>query len=127
MYHISKVMNLSFDEAITRTKEVLKQHGFGVLTEIDAKAILKQKLDVEFRRYTILGACHPRIAYSILQTEDKAGVFYPCNVVIQEHEGGTVEVSAIDPTVMFAALENPGTKGIAREAKTLMDKVMEQI
>jgi uncharacterized protein (DUF302 family) len=127
MYHLSKVLNLPFDEAITHTKEALKQQGFGVLTEIDAKAAFKQKLDAEFRRYTILGACHPRIAYGILQAEDKAGVFYPCNVVVQEQAGGAVEVSAIDPTVMFAALENPDAKGLALEAKTLMDKVMEQL
>ncbi|AZB73320.1 DUF302 domain-containing protein [Synechococcus elongatus] len=127
MYHLSKVLQLPFDDALSHTKEVLKQHGFGVLTEIDAQAAFKQKLDVEFRHYTILGACHPRIAYSILQAEDKAGVFYPCNVVVQEHENGCVEVSAIDPAVMFAALENPETRAIALEAKTLMEQAIAQL
>lgn len=127
MYHLSKVLQLPFDEALSHTKKILKEYGFGVLTEIDAQAAFKQKLNVEFRRYTILGACHPQVAYSLLQAEDKAGVFYPCNVVVQEQDNGSVEVSAINPIVMFAALENSATRAIALEAKELMEQAIAQL
>ncbi|MBF2079620.1 MAG: DUF302 domain-containing protein [Synechococcales cyanobacterium T60_A2020_003] len=101
MYHFSKVVGVSFDEAIAQVTEALREEGLGVLTEIDVQATLKKKLDVDFHRYKILGACHPLVAYHMLQTDDKAGVMYPCNVVVQEHDDGRVEISAVDPLVMF--------------------------
>ena len=96
-YYFNKTLNLSFDKAIARVTEELKKEGFGILTDIDVKATLKQKLDVEFRKYRILGACNPPFAYKALQTEDKIGTMLPCNVIVQEISDGQVEVTAIDP------------------------------
>ena len=96
-YYFSKTINLPFDAAIIRVTEELKKEGFGVLTEIDVKATLKKKLDVDFRNYRILGACNPPFAHQALLAEDKIGTMLPCNVIVQELAPGTVEVAAIDP------------------------------
>ncbi len=127
MYHFSKVLDVSFEEAIARVTEALKQEGLGILTEIDVQAAFKKKLDVEFRPYKILGACHPKIAYQMLQTDDKAGVLYPCNVVVQEHEDGSVEVSAVDPLMMFLTLHSPRAKEIALEASQIMQAAIARL
>jgi uncharacterized protein (DUF302 family) len=111
MYHFSKVLNASFDEAIALVTDALKAEGMGVLTEINAQAAFKKKLDIDFRRYTILGACHPQTAFQILEEDDKAGVLFPCNVVVQEHQDGRVEVSAVDPLMMFLMVHSsPGQR-----------------
>lgn len=107
LYHTSKTVNLSFDEAIINVTEELKKEGFGVLTEIDVKETLKKKLDVNFRKYRILGACNPPLAYKALQTEENIGVMLPCNVIVQEKDDGTVQVSAINPLVAMQAVGNP--------------------
>jgi uncharacterized protein (DUF302 family) len=120
-------LDVSFEEAIARVTEALQQEGLGILTEIDVQAAFKKKLDVEFRPYKILGACHPKIAYQMLQTDDKAGVLYPCNVVVQEHEDGSVEVSAVDPLMMFLTLHSPKAKEIALEASQIMQAVMARL
>jgi uncharacterized protein (DUF302 family) len=127
MNHFSKVLDTSFEEAITQVTNALKEEGMGVLTEIDVQATLKKKIDVDFRKYKILGACHPVIAYQMLQTDDKAGVFYPCNVVVQEHEDGTVEVSAVDPLMMFLTIHSPKAKEIALGASQKMQRVIESL
>jgi uncharacterized protein (DUF302 family) len=127
MNHFSKVLDTSFEDAIERVTNALKQESMGVLTEIDVQATLKKKLDVDFRKYKILGACHPVIAYQMLQTDDKAGVFYPCNVVVQEHEDGRVEVSAVDPLMMFLTIHSPKAKEIALDASQKMQAVMERL
>ncbi|GAB4531913.1 MAG: DUF302 domain-containing protein [Pleurocapsa sp.] len=127
MNHFSKVLDTSFEEAIERVTQALKQEGMGVLTEIDVQATLKKKIDVDFRKYKILGACHPVIAYQMLQTDDKAGVFYPCNVVVQEHEDGKVEVSAVDPLMMFLTIHSPKAKEIALDASQKMQRVIENL
>ena len=127
MNHFSKVLDTSFEEAIERVTQALKQEGMGVLTEIDVQATLKKKIDVDFRKYKILGACHPEIAYQMLQTDDKAGVFYPCNVVVQEHEDGKIEVSAVDPLMMFLTIHSPKAKEIALDASQKMQRVMENL
>ncbi|WP_448561704.1 DUF302 domain-containing protein [Trichothermofontia sp.] len=124
MYHFSTLINATFEEAIALVTEALKQEGFGILTEIDVQAAFKKKLDVDFRPYRILGACHPQIAYQMLQTDDKAGVLYPCNVVVQQHDDGRVEVSAIDPLAMFLMLHSPKAKEIALLASEKMQNVM---
>ncbi len=124
MYHFSKTLALSFADAIERTQEALKQEGFGVLTVIDAQAAFKQKIGADFRPYTILGACHPGIAYNMLQIDDKAGVFYPCNVVVQEREAGMVEVSAVNPLAMFVALPSPQAQELALEASEMMQRAI---
>ena len=101
-YYFSKTIHLPFDEAIARVTEELKKEGFGVLTEIDVKATLKKKLDVDFRNYRILGACNPPFAHQALLAEDKIGTMLPCNVIVQEHAPGVVEVAAIDNFLIIA-------------------------
>ena len=127
MNHFSKVLDTSFEDAIAQVTNALKEEGMGVLTEIDVQAAFKKKLDVDFRQYKILGACHPLIAYHMLQTDDKAGVFYPCNVVVQEHEDGRVEVSAVDPLMMFLTIHSPRAKEIALDASQKMQRVIESL
>ncbi len=123
-YHSKKMQNLSFDEAIVKVTEALKQEGFGVLTEIDVKTTLKKKLDVEFRPYTILGACNPPYAYKALQAEDKIGLMLPCNVIVQELADGTIEVAAVDPVASMSAIENPNLSEIATEIKEKLERVI---
>ena len=127
MNHFSKVLDTSFEGAIAQVTNALREEGMGVLTEIDVQAAFKKKLDVDFRQYKILGACHPLIAYHMLQTDDKAGVFYPCNVVVQEHEDGRVEVSAVDPLMMFLTIHSPKAKEIALDASQKMQRVIETL
>lgn len=127
MYHFSCVVSVPFDEAIALVTEALREEGLGVLTEIDVQAAFKKKLDKDFRNYRILGACHPLVAYDMLQTDDKAGVLYPCNVVVQEHGDGRVEVSAIDPLMMFLLIHSPRAKEIALEASQKMQAVIARL
>lgn len=127
MYHFSTTLTCSFEEAIARTTEALSTEGLGVLTEIDVKGAFKKKLDRDFRNYRILGACHPQIAYQMIEADDKAGVFYPCNVVVQEHEPGNVEVSAVDPLMMFISIHSPRAKEVALEGSRIMQRVIEHL
>jgi uncharacterized protein (DUF302 family) len=127
-YHFStKIKNISFDEAIERVTEELKKEGFGVLTQIDVKETLKTKLDVNFRPYRILGACNPPIAHKALSAEDKIGVFLPCNVVVQEHDNGEIEVSAVDPLASMMAVGNKDLECIAGEVQKKMKLVVERM
>jgi len=106
-YYINKTLkNISFEEGIARITESLKNEGFGILTEIDLKATLKKKLDVDFYNYKILGACNPPFAYEALQAEDKIGTMLPCNVIVQEKNKGEIEISAVDPMASMQAVEN---------------------
>lgn len=120
-------MDTSFGHAIEQVTEALKQEGFGVLSEIDVKATFKRKLDVDFHPYIILGACHPQIAYRMIRADDKAGVLFPCNVIVQEHSDGRVEVSAIDPAVMFQAIDTPAEQEIIADARRLMEAVVDRL
>ena len=95
-YHMTKKVNLPFDQAIDKVTQALAEKGFGVLTTIDVKATLKKKIDADFRPYTILGACNPNFAFQALQAESKIGTMLPCNVIVEETEAGLVEVSAVD-------------------------------
>jgi uncharacterized protein (DUF302 family) len=126
-YYVSTKFNGSFDEAITKTTEELKKEGFGVLTEIDVKETLKKKLDVDFKKYKILGACNPGFAHKALQAEDKIGTMLPCNVIVEEHEDGTVEVSAVNPMASMQAVENSSLGDIAGEVKSKLEKVIKAI
>lgn len=126
-YYVSTKFNGSFDEAITKTTEELKKEGFGVLTEIDVKETLKKKLDVDFKKYKILGACNPGFAHKALQAEDKIGTMLPCNVIVEEHEDGTVEVSAVNPMASMQAVENSSLGDIAGEVKSMLEKVIKAI
>ena len=112
-YYLEKTVNTPFDQAIEAVTASLKDEGFGVLTEIDIQATLKQKLDVDFRRYRILGACNPKFAYQALQSERMIGAMLPCNVVVQETESGTTQLAAIDPIASMQAIDNPELAEIA--------------
>ncbi|MDE2583673.1 MAG: DUF302 domain-containing protein [Rhodospirillales bacterium] len=126
-YHLSRTVELPFDAAVAATTAALKRHGFGVLTEIDVQAILKAKLDVAFRPYRILGACNPHWAYKALQEEDKIGTMLPCNVVIQQHDGGKVEISAVDPVASMQAIENATLAAVADQVRTLLRLVVDEV
>ncbi|MCG2586984.1 DUF302 domain-containing protein [Rhodohalobacter sulfatireducens] len=126
-YYVSTKFNGSFDEAITKTTEELKKEGFGILTEIDVKETLKKKLDVDFKKYKILGACNPGFAHKALQAEDKIGTMLPCNVIVEEHEDGTVEVSAVNPLDSMQAVQNSSLGDIAGEVKSKLEKVIQAI
>jgi len=126
-YHFSKTLNLSFDEAISKVTEELKKEDFGILTEIDVKATLKKKLDVDFRNYRILGACNPHFAHQALQAEDKIGTMLPCNVIVQEKAEGKVEVSAVDPVASMKAIENPKLGEIAQQVQAKLKKVIDNL
>lgn len=116
-YYFSRTLATGFDQAVQHTVEVLKQHGFGIITEIDVQDTFKKKLDVEFRKYRILGACNPMLAHEALRLEDKIGTMLPCNVVVQDLGGGKVEIAAIDPVASMLAVENPRLKEAALEVQ----------
>lgn len=124
-YYFNKIVEMTFEETIDKVTEELKKEGFGILTEIDVKAALKKKIDVDFRKYRILGACNPSFAYKALLAEDKIGTMLPCNVIVQEREDGKVEVAAIDPIASMQAVENESLGGIAVEIHSKLKKVIE--
>ena len=126
-YYFTKTLAGDFDEVINKVTAELKEEGFGVLTEIDIKATLKKKLDVDFYNYRILGACNPSFAYKSLQVEDKIGTMLPCNVIVQERESGKIEVAAVDPTASMQAIENPSLKEIAAEVRRKLRKAIDQL
>ena len=125
-YYFSKPVDTGFDDAIIKVTEELKKEGFGILTDIDVKATLKKKLDVDFHKYRILGACNPSFAYQALQAEDKIGTMLPCNVIVQER-GGKTEVSAIDPLASMQAVKNEALSGIAQEVRLKLRTVIENL
>lgn len=125
-YYFSKTLSVTFDDAIARVTDELKKEGFGVLTEIDVKETLKKKLNADFRRYKILGACNPPFAYQALQAEDKIGTMLPCNVIVQEATAG-VEVAAVDPIASMAAVENPKLAEVAKQVQAKLKKVIESL
>ena len=126
-YNFSKTVNEDFDTAITRVKEELKKEGFGVLTEIDIQETLKNKLDVDFRKYKILGACNPQFAYEALKAEDNIGTMLPCNVIVQEHINGEVQVSAVDPVASMMAIQNDKLGKLAKEVREKLIRVIENL
>ncbi|MBC8276912.1 MAG: DUF302 domain-containing protein [FCB group bacterium] len=123
-YYISTKVNLSFKEAIEKVTEELKKEGFGILTEIDVKATMKKKLDVDFYNYKILGACNPPFALKALLAEDKIGTMLPCNVIVQERTPGEVEVSAVDPAASMQAVKNVLLGGLSGEVQSKLKKVI---
>jgi uncharacterized protein (DUF302 family) len=124
-YYYNKTLSMPFQEAVAHVTEQLKTEGFGVLTEIDVKATMKKKLDVDFRNYVILGACNPPFAHKALLAEDKIGTMLPCNVIVQELEPGRVEVAAVDPVASMAAVENPELAGVAGEVRAKLRRVVD--
>jgi len=126
-YHFSKIVDLPFEKAIERVTEELKTEGFGVLTEIDVKATLKKKLDVDFREYMILGTCNPSFAYRALQKEDKIGTMLPCNIIVQVNSQNKVEVSAVDPVASMSSIGNPELEEVASQVRAMLQNVIERV
>lgn len=123
-YYIGTTVMLPFDEAVSRTTAALKEEGFGVITDIDVTETLKKKINVDFRRYRILGACNPALAYEALKLEDKVGTMLPCNVVVQEVGPNRTEVAAIDPVASMQAIENPELTEKARAVQAKLRRVI---
>jgi uncharacterized protein (DUF302 family) len=123
-YYISKKINTDFDQAVLLVTESLNKEGFGVLTEINIQDKLKEKLNVDFRKYKILGACNPDYAYKALQMEDKVGTMLPCSVIVQELGNNEIEVAAVDPIASMMAIENPALAEIAGEIKGKLERAI---
>lgn len=126
-YYFAKTINSTFEDALTRVIDVLKKEGFGILTEIDVRATMKAKLDVDFRNYKILGACNPPYAHKALTLEDKIGTMLPCNVIVQELEPGRIEIAAVDPLASMQAVQNPGLGELATEVQGKLKKVVDLV
>jgi uncharacterized protein (DUF302 family) len=126
-YYFTKTVARTFDETFAKLTNELKKEGFGILTEIDVKETLKKKLDVDFRRYKILGTCNPHFAYQALQVEDKIGILLPCNVIIQEKDDGQVEVSVINPMETMKVVENPKLEALAEQVQAKLKQVVANI
>ena len=126
-YYFNKTVDISFEEAVKRVTEELKKEGFGVLTEIDVAGTLKKKLDVDSRKYRILGACNPNFAYKALLEEDKIGTMLPCNVIVQQRTDGSVEVAAVDPAASMQAVNNEKLGEVASQVQSKLKKVIENI
>lgn len=126
-YYFSKILNSTFDEAVSKATEELKKEGFGIITEIDVKETLRKKLNMDFRQYKILGACNPQFAYQALLKEDKIGTMLPCNVIVQEIGGGKTEVAAVDPIASMQAVRNPELAEIAVQVQAKLKKVIENL
>ena len=123
-YFLGKILPIAFADAIIRTMDALKNEGFGVLTDIDVSATLKQKIGVEFPSYRILGACNPALAYEALKLESKVGTMLPCNVVVRDAGGGQTEVAAIDPVASMQAIDNPELKRAAEQVRAKLERVI---
>jgi uncharacterized protein (DUF302 family) len=123
-YYISRYVEGGFDATIARVTEVLKVEGFGVLTQIDVTQTLKTKIDKDFRPYRILGACNPSLAFQALSAEDKIGVMLPCNVIVQQHADGRVEVAAIDPAAAMQSVGNPALTDVAATVRDKLERVI---
>lgn len=126
-YNISKKVEGTFNDTINKVTEELKKEGFGIISEIDLKVKFKEKLNVDFRNYKILGACNPALALKAIEQEDKIGTMLPCNILVQEHENGEVEVSAINPLASIGAVNNESLQSIAAEVNSKLQKLIENL
>ncbi len=126
-YYFSKTINASFDEAIQQITEALKTEGFGVISEIRMHDKLKEKLNVDFKRYTILGACNPPFAYKALQAEDKIGTMLPCNVLVIEQGPNNIEIAAVNPIASMQAITNPALGDVAQQVTDKLKSVIDNL
>lgn len=126
-YYLAKTLDRPFDEVAANVQSALEAQGFGVLTDIDVTAVLKKKLDADFRRYRILGACNPKFALDALQAEDKIGTMLPCNVIVQELADGQVEIAAVDPVASMQAIHNPKLAALASSVRDLLEKAVDAV
>ncbi len=125
-FYFAKEVNLSFEDAIIKVTEEVKKEGFGILTEIDIKETLKKKLDADFRKYKILGACNPNFAFEALQKEEHIGLMLPCNLIVQQ-KGDTVEIAAINPLFAMSNIGNEELTGLAKEAAARLQRIIENL
>jgi uncharacterized protein (DUF302 family) len=125
--YFSKMVSLGYEESLRVVTDILKEYGFGIITEIDVKETFKKKIDVNFRPYKILGACNPNFAFKALSKDDKVGIMLPCNVIVQEHDDGLVEILIINPEVAVKALHNPELEDFACEVTGVMKKVLSRL
>ena len=126
-YYFSKLLNTSFEEAIILTTEALKEEGFGVISEIRMHEKLKEKLNVDFKRYTILGACNPPFALQALQAEDKIGTMLPCNVLVIEQGQNKIEIAAVNPIASMQAITNIALGDVAQQVTVKLKKVIDNL
>lgn len=126
-YYLTRTLDMPFDAAVAHVTEALAAKGFGVLTTIDVQATMKKKLDVDFKPYTILGACNPRLALSALRAAEKIGTMLPCNVVVTETAPGEVEVAAVDPVASMAAIDNPSLGEAAGRVRRMLSDVVDSL
>jgi len=126
-YYFTTTLKQDFDTAIQKVTEELKKEGFGILTEIDVKETFKKKLDVDFRKYRILGACNPQMAHQAISAESRIGTMLPCNVIVQETDDGTIEVSAVDPVASMQAVKNDTLGDVATQVREKLKKVIDSI
>jgi uncharacterized protein (DUF302 family) len=126
-YYIATTLNAPFDKAIELTEAALKTEGFGIISRIDLQAAFKEKIGVDFRPYTILGACNPKLAHEALSVEDKVGTMLPCNVVVQAQGAEETEVAAIDPVASMQAIDNPQLKEAAAEVRERLRRVIVEL
>lgn len=126
-YYVETTLESDFKTAVERVKEALKKEGFGVLSEIDIHTTLKEKLDVDFRPYKILGACNPKKAYAALQVENNIGLMLPCNVIVQELQAGKVSVAAIDPVAAMKSVDNDKIEPIASEVREMLARAIQSV
>ena len=124
-YTSGKTVKMPFDAAVAKVREELKKEGMGILNEIDFKAKLKEKLGVDFRPYTVLGACIPRLAFEALEAEPLIGVMLPCNVIVQQSAPGEIRIDAVDPLTVMQAIRNPALIDVAREVKARLERVVQ--
>jgi uncharacterized protein (DUF302 family) len=124
-YYFTKTTSLAYDQALTRVQDELKKEGFGIITEIDVKETFKKKLNVDFRKYKILGACNPAFAYQALQVETRIGAMLPCNVIVQETPDGQTEVSAVNPLETMKAVHNAQLEPIAQQVAAKLQRIVD--
>ena len=126
-YYFNKTIKGTFDEVIDKVTQGLKDEGFGILTEIDVTATLKEKLDIDYKKYRILGACNPPYAHKALEAEDKIGTMLPCNVIVQEIEEGNIEVAAVNPMASMQAVENKKLNKVAEEITGKLEQIIKKL
>jgi len=126
-YYFTKTISIGYEQALIKVQEELKKEGFGIITEIDVTETLKKKLDVNFRKYKILGACNPSFAYQALQAESRIGTMLPCNVIVQEKQDGQTEVSAINPIESMKAVENDQLENISQQIAAKLKSVVDRL
>ena len=126
-YHFSKTIKANMDQAIEKVTEELKKEGFGILMDINIQKTFKEKIDVDFRPYRILGTCNPNIGHEVLELDDKMGVFLPCHIIVQDMGNGNIQVSSIDPIAPMSAVANPKLEPIGMEVQRVLRGVIENL